>query len=267
MTEVVQNFTSDLKPSQALITAGWEDANHLTDDMKEQILQALPPHEREMRSKGIPMIGSGLVFPIQEDVLSCNPFTIPPHYTRIAAIDFGYDHPTAVVWIAWDRDEDVVYVYDCYRMAKQIPSYHATHINEREGSDWIPVAFPHDGYQHDKGSGVTLAEQYRDNYVNMLPFHFENPPAIGEKRGGNSVEAGLMEMLDRMEHGRFKVFNTLYDWFEEYRMYHRKDGKLVKLKDDLMSATRYATMSLRHSTTKGSRWQSKGTLAPDVAIV
>ena len=46
-----------------------------------------------------------------------------------------------------------------------------------------------------------------------------------------------------------------------------KMGKLVKLKDDLMSATRYATMSLRHSTTKGSRWQSKGTLAPDVAIV
>ena len=90
----------------------------------------------------------------------------------------------------------------------------------------------------------------------MLPFHFENPPALGEKKGGNSVEAGLMEMLDRMEHGRFKVFNTLYDWFEEYRMYHRKDGKLVKLKDDLMSATRYATMSLRHSTTQNSRWNN-----------
>jgi hypothetical protein len=50
-------------------------------------------------------------------------------------------------------------------------------------------------------------------------------------------------------------------------MYHRKDGKLVKLKDDLMSATRYATMSLRHSTTQNSRWNTKGTLGPDVAIV
>ena len=267
MTEVVQNFTSDLKHSQALVTAGWEDADHLTDDMKEQILEALPQHEREMRSKGIPMIGSGLVFPILEETLAIEPFTIPPHFARIAAIDFGYDHPTAVVWLAWDRDKDIVYVYDCYRMAKQIPSYHASHINEREGSDYIPIVWPHDGYQHDKGSGVTLAEQYRDNYVNMLPFHFENPPAIGEKKGGNSVEAGLMEMLDRMEHGRFKVFNTLYDWFEEYRMYHRKDGKLVKLKDDLMAATRYAAMSLRHSTTQGSRWDRKGRLGPDVAVV
>ena len=76
-----------------------------------------------------------------------------------------------------------------------------------------------------------------------------------------------MDMLERMESGRFKVFNTLYDWFEEYRMYHRKDGKLVKLKDDLMSATRYAALSLRHSTTKGSRWNSKGRLGPDVAVV
>ena len=52
-----------------------------------------------MRSKGIPMIGSGLVFPIDEDTLACEPFIIPNHYARIAAIDFGYDHPTAVVWV------------------------------------------------------------------------------------------------------------------------------------------------------------------------
>ena len=101
----------------------------------------------------------------------------------------------------------------------------------------------------------------------MLPFHFENPPALGEKKGGNSVEAGIMEMLSRMEQGKFKVFNTLYDWFDEYRLYHRKDGKIVKIKDDLMAATRYAAMSLRHSTTETSKWNRKGTLGPDVAIV
>jgi phage terminase large subunit-like protein len=267
MTEVVQNFTTELRPKQALISAGWEDASHLTEDMKEQILAALPPHEREMRSKGIPTIGSGLVFPILEESLACEPFTIPEHFARIAGLDFGYDHPTAVAWLAWDRDEDIVYVYDCYSMSKQIPSYHASHINEREGSHYIPIVWPHDGYQHDKGSGKTLAEQYREARVNMMPFHFENPPALGENKGGNSVEPGLMEMLNRMETGRFKVFNTLYDWFGEFRMYHRKDGKLVKLKDDLMSATRYATMSLRHADTETSKWHTKGRLGPDISIV
>ena len=84
---------------------------------------------------------------------------------------------------------------------------------------------------------------------------------------GNSVEAGLMEMLTRMEQGKFKVFNTLYDWFEEFRLYHRKDGKLVKLKDDLMSATRYAAMSLRYAEVEKSNWNKKGHMGPDVAIV
>lgn len=54
-----------------------------------------------------------------------------------------------------------------------------------------------------------------------------------------------MDMLERMQTGRFKVFSHLTLWFEEFRLYHRKDGKVVKLRDDLMSATRYALMMLR----------------------
>src|SRR6516162_2679716 len=52
-------------------------------------------------------------------------------------------------------------------------------------------------------------------------------------------------MLVRMESGRFKAFKHLNDWFEEFRLYHRKDGKVHKEGDDLMAATRYAVMMLR----------------------
>ena len=58
-----------------------------------------------------------------------------------------------------------------------------------------------------------------------------------------------MALLTRMQTGRFKVFNHLDSWFQEYRMYHRKDGKIVRKHDDLMSATRYACQSLRYATT------------------
>ena len=54
-----------------------------------------------------------------------------------------------------------------------------------------------------------------------------------------------MALLQRMESDRFKVFATLGDWWEEFRMYHRKEGKIVPIRDDLMAATRYAAMSLR----------------------
>ena len=56
---------------------------------------------------------------------------------------------------------------------------------------------------------------------------------------------GLMDMLTRMQTGRLKVFRHLNDWFEEFRLYHRKDGRVVKEGDDLISATRYAMIMLR----------------------
>jgi len=46
--------------------------------------------------------------------------------------------------------------------------------------------------------------------------------------GSVSVEAGLMTMLTRTQMGKLKVFKHLNDWFEEFRLYHRKDGKVVK---------------------------------------
>ena len=61
------------------------------------------------------------------------------------------------------------------------------------------------------------------------------------------VEAGLLLMNERMQTGRFKVFAHLTEWFGEFRLYHRQDGKVVKKRDDLMSATRYGVMSLRHA--------------------
>ena len=62
------------------------------------------------------------------------------------------------------------------------------------------------------------------------------------------VEAGLLEMLERMQSGRWKVFRHLTDWFEEFRLYHRRDGKVVKREDDLLAASRYAMMMRRFAS-------------------
>ena len=239
MTNVVAQFMNDLKPHQQLYNATWDDAPHLDDEVKEEILAALPPHERDMRSKGIPVLGSGLVFPVDENQIKRSAFAIPEHWSKVCALDFGYDHPTAAVWIAHDRDKDVAYVYDVYRKSAETPIVHSAAIRAR--GDWIPVIWPHDGAQHDKGSGKPLAEIYRKQGVNMMPKHFENP------EGGQGVEPGLMEMLQRFQTQRLLVFDHLGEFFEEMRMYHRKDGKVVKERDDIMSACRYAVMSLRYA--------------------
>ena len=254
MTETVAAFMNRIQAGQSLVNATWDDASekiksmkgqqgHLSEVVMEQILSAYSPHEREMRRYGRPSIGSGLIFPVDEEKIIIDPVEIKDHWPRIAAIDFGWDHPTAVVWCAVDRDEDVFYVYDCHRESKASPSIHAQAIRSRP--HFIPIAYPHDGNRRDSMGNPGLADQYRNLGCNFLLQHFSNPPALGENKGSNSIEEGLMAMLQSMEAGNFKVFSTLSNWFEEFRMYHRKGGKVVPFRDDLMSATRYAFQSQR----------------------
>jgi phage terminase large subunit-like protein len=256
MTETVAAFMNNIKKGQSLTNATWDHASekikskngkdgHLSEDAMEQILSAYSPHEREMRRYGRPSIGSGLIFPINEEELMCDPITIEEHWPRIAAIDFGWDHPTAVVWCAIDREEETFYIYDCHRASKASPTVHSEVIRQRPY--FIPIAYPHDGNRRDSMGNPGLAEQYRNLGCNFLLQHFTNPPGLGEKKGSNSIEEGIMAMLQSMENKNFKVFSTLHDWFEEFRMYHRKDGKVVPLRDDLMSATRYAFQSQRYA--------------------
>lgn len=219
-----------------------DDAEHYTPAQRQAIIDSYPPHEREARTKGIPSMGSGRVFPVTEESITVAPFQIPAHYVQIIGIDFGWDHPFAAIHCAWDREADVFYVCKEYAAREATPVLHAAAI--KPWGEWIPVAWPHDGLQHDKGSGEALKEQYRAQGLNMLveKATFED--------GGNGVEAGIMEMLDRMQTGRWKVFSTCGGWFSEFRLYHRIDGLIEKLKDDRISASRYAYMMRRMASAK-----------------
>ena len=251
MTELTDNFLNNLQKGQAVVRATWDDAPHMTEERKASFLAQLPQHERDMRSKGIPMMGSGLVFPIKEEEIVIEPVQIPRHWRRICGVDFGIDHPFAAAWLAYDPDADTVHLYDNYRITGSTPPVHASAIKMK--GQWIPIAWPHDGLQRDKGSGVPLAEIYRDQEkLSFLKEKFSNPPSPGQKegQGGNGVEVGIIEMWQRMETGRFKVHSSCQYFLEEFRQYHRKDGKIVPLKDDVISACRYAIMSLRWSITQ-----------------
>lgn len=231
-----------------LVTATWDDVPHLTQQQKDDLWNALPPHEQEARSKGIPGLGEGAIFPVTDESILCDPFEIPKHWRRIGGLDFGYDHPFGATQLAHDLDADCIYVTKEYRERKATPVIHAAALKPwgklPDGTQWLPWAWPHDGLAHDKGSGEQLAQQYRDQGLNLLPERstFEDET--------NGVEAGLADMLVRMQTGRWKVFKTCPLWMEEKRLYHRKkndQGKIsiVALRDDLISASRYGLMSIR----------------------
>ncbi len=216
-----------------------DDAEHYTPQQRQEIIDSYPAYEREARTKGIPIMGSGRVFPIPEEDVFCDPIAIPAHWPQINGLDFGWDHPFAATNLAWDRDADCIYVCKEFAARESTPVVHAAAI--KPWGAWIPCAWPHDGLQHDKGSGEQLAKLYEAQGLAMLPEKatFED--------GGNGVEAGVAEMLDRMLTGRWKVFKTCVGWLQEFRLYHREKGIIEKIKDDRISSSRYGLMMLREA--------------------
>lgn len=235
-TNLVRRFMEDRQPHQALIgPIGWDRAPHLTPEVRARILANIPAHERDMRMKGTPFFGSGLVFTTPEEKLACDPFLVEsrPWYRVLRAIDLGIDHPTAIVWLAYDPEQDVIYLTRVYRQSNQILAVNALAGNTM----WphAPMVFPHDADQRNPGSGEAYKVEYQKAGI-ANGVDFANPD------GSNYVEVGITILNDRMQTGRFRVFRDCVEFFDEYRKYHRKNGQIVKLDDDVISATRYGAV-------------------------
>lgn len=242
MSEVVRRFLGEKDEHRRVITMTIHDAGHISPEERERIIARYPEHEREARAMGVPILGSGRIFPIADSRILIPPFNLPHHWPVIGGLDFGWDHPTAAVKLAWDRDNDIVYLVREHRLSKATPKQHVATIGDQRSWGNIPWAWPHDGEVADKGSGLQLARQYKTAGLAMLDSHATFP------NGSNSVEAGVLQMLERMNDGRWKVFEGVCPlWMEEFRLYHRDEGKIVKEYDDLISASRYAEMMLRHA--------------------
>lgn len=241
-SEVVRRFLNEKSENRRSITMTIHDADHISAQERERIIARYPEHEREARAMGVPILGSGRIFPIADSRILTPPFNTPSHWPVIGGLDFGWDHPTAAAKLAWDRDNDIVYLIREHRLSKATPKQHVMTIGDERSWGNIPWAWPHDGGVADKGSGLQLAKQYKTAGLHMLDSHATFP------NGSNSVEAGVLEMLERMNDGRWKVFEGVCPlWMEEFRLYHRDEGKIVKEYDDLISASRYAMMMLRHA--------------------
>lgn len=275
MSDVVRLFLDKEKvtPDRSDTNMTIDDVGHYSKEERDRIIASYPAHEREARANGVPILGSGRIFPVEEALIRVADFPLPDLWPRIAGMDFGWDHPSAATWLAWDRDENIVYIYAAQRESNQTAAQFAPGILAL--GPWVPMAWPADGLQHEKGTGFQLAEQYRGQGVNMLHEHAQFPETgdeAGNKVSRVSVEAGLQMMLQAFKANdpeeyerqrallervgragekplRIRVFASLDDWFGEFRLYHRKDGKVVKLQDDLMSASRYGLMMLRYATT------------------
>jgi len=256
-TDLVVQFMDNPSSSQFFMMKGWADAPHMTEEKRERLLKAYPEHQRDMRTKGVPMLGHGRIYDMAEEFIVCDSFEIPDHFFVINGMDFGWDHPQAHIQLVEDRDNDMFYLTRAYKSRQQ--SANDAWGAVKGWSEGVPVTWPHDGLQHEKGrdGGVICMQHYKDAGFKMLYEHAQWPT------GGNAVEAGIYELNDLFSKGKLKIFRGLRPIIDEVLQYHRDEkGKIVKANDDALDAVRYAYMMRRFAVRYGERLDKPKTMVP-----
>lgn len=232
MSDVVKSFMINADPysvgetglSKYVVRATWDDAPHLDATQKAILLAAYAPFQRDARSKGIPTLGAGAIFPVSEESFVIEPFEIPDHWPRAYGFDVGRN--TAAAWIAYDRDSGTLYTYSDYFCVEGLPSTHTSSIQAR--GKWIKGAIDTAARGRAQTDGENLFQMYKDLGLNIV-------------NADKAVESGLLMMLDLLVQGRLKVFKTCTKLIQEFRGYQRNEqGKIVKVDDHVLDAWRYA---------------------------
>jgi hypothetical protein len=206
-------------------------------------------------------MGSGSIFPIQRETIEIPPITEPLGHWRLGwGVDFGgmggasrkYSHPFAAVLGFYDPITDIIYIAHALQLKNMMPIQHADAM--KRVCAGAPVFWPHDGHRQTRDdSPETTAGLYRGLGLRMFATHATFPT------GGYATEAGIMEMQQRFTSGRLKVCSHLIDWWEEFVSYHRDEtGNIVKVHDDLMSATRILVMMAKRFCVGGIPMGSLG---------
>jgi hypothetical protein len=205
----------------------WEEVHHIDEKSKAELLESVPQYQKEARSKGIPTLGSGLIYAMAESDMRVPDFPIPDHWKRAFSFDTGWNW-AACVWGAYNPEAKITYIYAAYKRGQADPATHVESIKARGA--WIPGVA--DAADINKLDGRQMIQIYRDDFKLDLELPVK------------AVEAGIYKVWCALQKGTLKIFASCSPWFEEVRFYARDEkGEVVKKNDHLMDATRYLLMN------------------------
>jgi hypothetical protein len=177
----------------------------------------------------------GMVYADQwNDDLVIKPFAIPDSWWQAAAIDLGFNHPTAATWAARD-DDGTYYITQDYRKPTLLLHQHAKNL----------LALSSNGIRPSRWWADPAAKQARADLAGM---------GIITSPAKNEVGPGIDTVASLMAQGRLKVFNTCAAFLDEVESYVWDKAndiwldKPVKRYDDVMDALRYLLHSAEHES-------------------
>lgn len=236
-----------------IVTQTVYESPHMTQDRIELLIAGLPAqHMKDARLRGIPSMGEGVVYPVNVEELLIDANQIPkgPSMAYCMAIDFGWYHPTGILWMGFDIDTDTYYVLDEYKVGQQSPEVHAQYIqlvDIQRKINFHKICDPSKG-STDPKSGRKEAQIYNDYELDF-------------KDADNDVSGGIFKVMMAMQHGKLKISKHCIELVKELRSYMWKKGKIHKINDDLVDPLRYC---LNEDVDNWSRTAKRGDPAGDI---
>lgn len=228
--------------------ATWDDAHHLTPEVRASLLARIPYYQRKMRSLGIPVLGQGAIYPFSDEQITCAPFEIPDHWQVIAGLDFGYSgisDPSIILCCAYDPETGIRYVFqewgseadqDVYANS-HMPDYMARKITGDAPEDWeeatggerefegiglpgIVVKPPHDGNGVVAGTQRTRSQIMRSVGADVSLDLWEIPHDLNPlEKNRRSLPGSIAIIAQWFQDGILKIFSNCLQLMKELRLY------------------------------------------------
>ena len=214
-------------PNKIVVTGTWWDVPHLSEQARHEMLSIVPPYQRDARSKGIPDLGAGAIYPITQDdyITDRKP---DPAWPRAYGLDVGWNE-LAVVWIAFDREQSFAIAYDEYYRGEAEPAVHAAAIKAK--GDWIPGTIDPAAVGSSQLDGTKYIEVLTEMGLHLTP-------------ADNAVTAGITRVWNLLSTGQLKIARHCLHLLKQLKMYRRDEkGRIVKKHDHGCDALRYGCMT------------------------
>lgn len=262
-----------------LQSATWEDCPLISKEQREEWLAALPEWQRDMRSKGIPVRGSGTVFQVAESDITETFFNPLPHHQVIAGVDWGaINDPTVFTVSVHDTDNNEFHVIDEWVLGEKgdsdeyirSPQHLAKLILQSEYRG-IPVIVPHDSglaseANETKGkilerNGVNVRGTFRNPTDSQMNSKYKS---TSTNKSTFSIEPGLEEMRYLFSQGKLKINKKCEGFLKEIQNYYYKVNPTTGSRkysgaEHSIDSVRYGLMSL--VALKGANWGDVNSLA------
>lgn len=269
-TQLWKEFHANESGRRYMQIATWDDAPHLTEEDKAELLAGYPTYQHKMRKEGIPIIGEAAVYPFNEEeingsVTQAEILANPAEWLMMWSCDFGKSDadgadPSVLLLLAHNVRTDrtfTLYEWNSKQDAREnrlsyMPEHMATIIKSSAFPN-APLLCPHDANNAIEGkANTTRITEFLRCGVNVHRRVFEIPlrytmGAIEKPKHNRDLVFTIQLINKFFRDGTLKIDTKgMRKLWEEYQIYQwQKNGKPNDNNNHHLDALRLGAISIR----------------------